>query len=280
MTQADSRTSSIELYKRSLNERLSEFKSSVNRTVEVFAHSGHSEGLRTAVTDLAQTGQAISQLLSENDRPQWFVLILRESVKYCSQPTADQAQRLLTTLLQHWTSIRQIEFQDDEPALIDFDEVFRQYRDENRLPELFDGLICILNQIIQSDEIDSLTILETLRQAINLLRSNREGSYISVREAILSTEFMWNLVRESLDAIPGIKQLVTAYDKTKEQLSAKFSEADVALNNRVIQELAQRVPRVQKLPHFIDDSTTFVTPLCLPDLTKSSPSEVRAPATE
>lgn len=274
MPEPSSRNDSLNAFKRSLDERFRQFLTDLQAVAEAIATKGHGEHVFGPLMKMTEAARDLHDYLAEIDRPKWLRQIYANAQSYAAHRTPTKAHEFLQTLLKHWTSVREIEFPDDgEPPFLDFDHVFEKYRDENRLPDLFDELVAQLNKIIDSNAVDSIAALEALRTMINLLKTNREGSYNSIKNTIVSVDFLWNLAREALIDLPVAKQLVGAFERTKEEAKAKFNDADADTHRQIIEELAKRAPRLERLPNYQESSLQFVSPLHLPapDKTDGTP---------
>jgi hypothetical protein len=97
----------------------------------------------------------------------------------------------------------------------DFDEIYERYRIESKLPELFSILIDLLEQMIDSGEIDSIKVATSLKQLISLLKQNKSGSYFST---MASWEFLKSFIKNTswsvIDSIPVLKQLKKGFEDT------------------------------------------------------------------
>jgi hypothetical protein len=260
--QAMVQAKSIDAFKRSLDERFRILLTDLGAVVDAFA-SNAPDSRVGPITKLVEAARDIHDYLSDQDRPPWLVQLYRTGQAYLTHQTTDHLTTFLNTLLKHYPSIRAIQFDDDAP-IVKFDELFERYRDEGRLPELFDELITIVSDIIQTGEIDSAMALDALRQIVDLLRANRHGSYLAVRSTISLTRYLKNLIAVVLDDIPVIKQLREAFERTVEQSEQELEKIEARITRETLCVIASRVPQIKRLPNYGVDKVTLSVPLALP----------------
>ena len=257
-------TSAVDAFKRSLDERFKQFLADYKAVVNAIAAHGHGTQLIGAVTKLVEAARDMHDYLAKEHRPQWLVQIYTYGQKYARHPDKSKLEQFLNILLKNHGAIRQIEFADDEPPILDFDELFRRYRDEGKLCELFDDLIGVVNQIIATREVDSITALKSLEEIMDLLRSNRDGSYIAVRNTIFSTRYLKHLADVYLEKLPLVKELREAFDRLNKEAEAEFAKVDVKIQRETIRVIAERLPKIEQLPNYGTESDQFSKPLALP----------------
>ncbi|WP_219079151.1 hypothetical protein [Vibrio parahaemolyticus] len=68
---------------------------------------------------------------------------------------------------------------DEKSDAFDFDSVFERYRSESKLPELFDEIVKILEDIKDSGEVDSVTMMSSLSKVIATLKKRARMVHIS-----------------------------------------------------------------------------------------------------
>lgn len=256
--------SSIDAWKRSLNERFKELLVQLEAVRDAIAINGHQDGLKPLMEKLSITLRDLHSGLADEDRPGWLKEIYKRASDYATHFAAPQAKLFLTALTRNWRDIKEVRFSDSVPELINFDDLFSTCRDEQRLPELFDKLIGIIHQIIESDELDSVSIRNAFLELINLLRTNRNGSFTAILNTICTAAFVKNLCRSALAEVPGLKNLLEAFEQTQEEMQVKLARADEQTRNATIRILVEKIPRLEKLDQFKVIAAEFEAPLALP----------------
>jgi hypothetical protein len=150
--------------------------------------------------------------------------------------------------------VRPIQLDVDAPPTVDFDALYRRFRDEGRIPQLFDDLIEIVTKIINSGEVDSLTALQALQQIVQILRANQHGSYLAVRKSITLSRYLSNLAKIILNKIPVVAEAIEAYDMTIDELDNEFASLDANLNRAIATSLTKSIPHIDRLPEYWDQT--------------------------
>lgn len=145
--------------------------------------------------------------------------------------------KLLPLILNHdWGVVA------SEISALDFDGVFEFYRKESRLPELFDEVISLLENIKSSNEIDSLNMIEALEKVIATLRKGKDGSYFSLSGAWkFLMSFANNYLWAELEKLPLLGTAFEALRKTMEEadreMETLYSSVQNELDRRVKEEI-------------------------------------------
>lgn len=122
-------------------------------------------------------------------------------------------------------------FETVDDIAVDFDAIYERYRNQSRLPELFDAAIQILEEIQASGEVDSVAMLNALKKVIATIKKAKNGSYFSVHSA---WNFLWTFVENylwnELSAIPGLgtaaAALRTAIESINDEMVSLHSKID------------------------------------------------------
>jgi hypothetical protein len=206
---------------------------------------------------LLHAAQDLRDLLSPQDHPQWLGPLFQASYEYSQNPQAN-AREFLTRLVKQHRDIRPIVVSTDTTPLLDFDALYVHFRDEGRIPELFDKLIQIISQIIDDGHIDSITALEALRQIIVLLRTNRNGSYLAARQSVTIARYLRNLAKVVLEKVPLVKELLEVYDRTIEEIDDEFGRLEERIKDETMLAIARAIPRLAQLPKYADQSVRLL----------------------
>ena len=124
----------------------------------------------------------------------------------------------------------------------DFDSIFEHYKSESRLPELFDDIIRILEEIQSSGEVDSLTMMTALGKVLATLKQNKDGSYFSINSAWeFLVSFLKNYMWGELSKIPVLGTAMAALEKTiketNEEMFKVHSSVEAEMSNVVEAEI-------------------------------------------
>ncbi len=145
----------------------------------------------------------------------------------------------------------------------DFDSIFESARDSNLIPELFDEIICCLQQIVDSEAIDSVRVLKELESLIATLKHARKGSYFATRHAwFFLVEWLKNTGWEAFGDIPVMGAAVRGLKTTMEKTNAAMEGMHEDIYTQTITSVKTEVPRLTydpptlPKPDAVDSATT------------------------
>jgi len=153
--------------------------------------------------------------ISQQDSPKWLPSLIA-GLQYFQGNTWKQTN-LIGHLINNINQIKKHKWVFENPAdtAFDFDSIFEHYKAESRLPELFNDIVKILEEIQASGELDSLVMVKGLGQVIATLKKSKDGSYFSLNGAwdFLIT-FLQNYMWGELAKIPVLGSAMEALEKT------------------------------------------------------------------
>lgn len=212
-------------------------------------------------TKLYDAGRELTSILVERDRPTWLAPITNSAQQFVSRKDVETSRALIRALLENYQDVRPIEVQKDSDSF-DFDSLFARLREEKRIPELFDEMIAQISSMLESSEIESITVFSALRRLIDILRANQKGSSVAVKQSIVFATFIKNCCIEYLKKIPGIKEAVDAWEKTIKETSDAYDELDKVLCRKSIELVldAKLIDKVKAIPSATHDILTLPSP--------------------
>jgi len=216
---------SVEAFIRTINDNFEDFRTKIKRFYLAVAGTDEKERVVRA-NDALSSARILWEHLSHPDRPPWLNPFIQALQAFVNAPTSDHARGLvIDTYGQHFSAIlsHQWNFAPAHDIAVDFDAIFEKVKSESRISELFDRVIKILEDIIQTDLIDSRRITATLEKIIASLKKNRKGSFFSM---ICSWQFLKQFVKnaawEAASKIPGVNVLSEALRKTLEEFEGEM----------------------------------------------------------
>lgn len=211
---------------------------------------------------LEETLSTLSELLHDTHRPKWVAALLRATTIFASSPTPPNATNLLNTIIKYRNVVKPITFDPgiDEGSPFDFDGLFDSCKEEERLGELFDAHIESVSRIIESDEIEHLTILESLRTLVRVLKANRDGSYVAVRQAVWISEYVKNVVFVALKKSKTLDVLIKAAELTHKQVSSGLNDIDKIMTKEIDTQLHERLPRIDQAAEIVNQTYAALPP--------------------
>lgn len=247
-------SNSFAMFQRTVERRFSDCKEAISRTVQVFADATASASTRkTHAEELRRACQDLVDILDVPDRPAWLQRILSGANDLCHSQETNTQRRFLDVLLRNYALIEPIKLTDDQDRLLDFDALYARIRDEGRIPELFDQLIGLVERIVASGEIESISVENALKQVLSVLRANRKGSYVAARQSIFITRYLKNLTFVYLEKLPVLKDLREAWNRTIDETEAELKEIDAQLTRDTQTVILKAVPHLERLSERLNE---------------------------
>lgn len=145
------------------------------------------------VEDILKKSKNLRELFVSKDTPAWLNQIISHSNSYIKEPDK-YSNSLMGAIIQYSPSAinNKIILQDNKnDEAIDIDSLFRKFKEEGNLQELLNKLIEIIQNIIDSGEIDSIKLTKALEKILATLKKSKGGSFLSLHAA-------WNFIKEFL----------------------------------------------------------------------------------
>ncbi len=170
---------------------------------------------KNAATAMLQAANDLSAVLANGDIPSWLSDVLNQlplflNGRWSSFDLLSNFIPLKSALDNHrWI------FDESSEVPFDFDSIFDHFKKESRLPELFDEIVRLLEEIQGSGEVDSVTMLRALGKVISTIKRCKDGSYFSLNSAwefLLS--FLNNYLWGELSNLPVLGTALEALGKT------------------------------------------------------------------
>lgn len=241
---------SIEMFRRVIDKKFSDVQTAMARTIEAISE-GTAESRKQSVEILRRACQDLSELLNQQDRPPWLQPVLASATRY--DRDAAHAKQFLTTLLQHYTQIQPIAFADEQDALFDFDAIYCRIRDEGRIPELFDRIIELIREIIDSGAVEMITVATALDEVLAVLKKNRNASYLAARQSFSFACFVKNLAMVYLEKVPVLGECLEAWNRADEEMKREFQRADEKMSEQLKTTVFASLPKLERLQDLINE---------------------------
>jgi hypothetical protein len=244
---------SLDHYIRAFNERFAVFRNQkIDKLVlqmvdnDIPAKVDACKKAHTALVDL-------QNMLSEPDRPAWLSALSQGLSGVIANP-ADQGsvRNMINCLVSNIPLIKaqKWDFTADaggEP--VNFDDVYRKYYDQSRIPELFEEMIAKLQEIVDSDEVDSVRALRSLEKLIATIKKNIKGSYFStVQTWGFASAFIRNSLWELLSDLPIAGSVVKGLKATLDEVDAEMADLQGRMKADLDSQTKQDLPALEFKP--------------------------------
>jgi hypothetical protein len=231
---------SVQFFLRLVQEKHELLKTRLNDLFQAISSDNHDDKVN-ANSLLLEACEDLSRILSVSDRPQWLIHLINETTLYSQKhQTSGHNFRLLNNVVEQRNNALSHTWSFEKSSMdadYNFDSIYKRFKADSKLPELFDSMASILEKMISSGEIDSLTALKSLEQLISVIKQNKEGSYFSVMASWeFVTSFTKNLVWQELSSLPGIKQLKSAFEKTIKDMDVELE----AMHDSIAEEMKKK----------------------------------------
>lgn len=208
-----------EAFLRLIDEKFINFKKSIEALFLALV-GNNVDKKNSACAETLVSAQELMRSVASSDVPQWLGTVINALHQHGKNlQVENHCYHLNKVLATQYVLINNHKwsFTDSAEAGFNFDKLFEQFRDESRIPELFDELIAQLSKIVSMPDIDSKQIDNALKKLIETLKLNRKGTYFST---IATWDFVNDLFKNflwvELCKIPILGGLLEALRKTFE----------------------------------------------------------------
>lgn len=224
----------------------------VERFLQTLISSGDANTRLASVREALNAASVLQGVLHENYRPSWLGQLLSNLKKYelhHQRDTGVQAAKLVATAIYPEMLAHQWTFTDVLSTGYDFDAIFEDARDSNAIPELFDKIVVCLQQIVDSEAIDSVRMLRELDSLIATLKNSRKGSYVATRHAwFFLVEWMKNTGWEAFGEIPVLGSAVRGLKQTMDNTNTAMIRMHDDVSTQTIASIKTELPRLTYEP--------------------------------
>jgi len=245
--------SSVDFFLRFLNERFRDFLKSRESFLFSLAGDDRAQKVKSAQRFLDSL-RDLKSAMATNDHPGWMGPLEQKLNWYCGikaeQP--DAGLQLLQVLFATQPAIDSQQWNPENlnaPSAIDFAAIYGEYYRSSKVPELFDQLVTHLQAIIESGAVDSIQTIRALEKLIATIRRNARGDYFSTRGTLeFARVFLQRLTVETLESIPGIKQVVKALRQTMSELDIEMLHVHDEVKKRLTTDIRVDLPMLEYKP--------------------------------
>lgn len=224
---------SVLVFMRFVKEKHSELIKSLEQLVNALVGENTPNKLAKAGESLKKAND-LQSAVSKNDSPSWLPSLVQGLQQYVSKSW--NQNDLMNHIIIHFLDIKKHKWVFDNPTekAFDFDSIYEHYKSESRLPELFNEIIKILEEIEASGEIDSVTMINSLGKVIATLKKNKNSSYFSMNTAwgFLIT-FLKNYMWAELTKIPFLGTAMTSLEKAIKETNEEMLKTDTAIASKM-----------------------------------------------
>lgn len=212
---------SVEMFTRLIQSKFVEFRDALQVLLGKIVLEDKDAKI-DAVKNLSTKTTFLIELLDAKDRPQWLTTINSACANFNATQDTVRLHSSITPVI-HQAINHTWRFDNPTSLGCNFDAIFKKYKDESRLNELFDSIVSILEQMVDDGHIDSITVLKNLEKIIATIKRNKNGSYFSMMSTWqFFLHFMKNVLWEELTSIPVLGSLLKALETTANEMDQEL----------------------------------------------------------
>ncbi|MBL8853315.1 MAG: hypothetical protein JNK57_05010 [Planctomycetaceae bacterium] len=236
-------------FQRTLEKKTHEAREAVQECVAAFLSLDPGRRKPTAAKAHSAVGRIV-EMLHPNDLPSWLTQLysaLDQATTHSSDKSGADAMQSIANSYQVMLNKHKWKLADvDTTGGFDFDRLFAKYREENRIPELFDAIIAAIAEILASGKIDSLRVVNELEKIIATLKNARSGSYFATRSAwyFVATWFK-NSGWEMLGDIPVLGGVLRGLRTTLDEMDSGMENMHNQIQKDLQTQLVQDFPKLE-----------------------------------
>ncbi|MGE0918041.1 hypothetical protein [Trichlorobacter lovleyi] len=241
---------SFRLFIRLINEKHSKCKSCADSVIIAFV-SEDLDAKKKAAHNMLVSLNELKSCISSEDAPEWLNYMIQRLGQYNTGVIDSYNFITFFFPLQQSMKSHSWSFSDNESDPFNFDSIFEKYKKQSQIPNLFNQIISILEQIKDSGDIDSLTMINSLNKVISTINVCKESSYFSLNSAWnFLLNFIKNYLWGELSKIPVLGAALDALAKTIIELDGEMNN----LNNNIKEEMVRVVEGEMK---FLEKKSSF-----------------------
>jgi len=184
-----------------------------------------SDANKVATAKEAKTALShLAHMFHDNDLPPWLRPISQSIDQFLASSQGEERDNVSDQLMSNLFTFKEAIYVHSLadrtlPPGFDFEVTYTEKLRASRIPELFDRLVVLLEQIIESGEIDSNKAITSLKALIALLKKNRTASYASAQWAwtffcAASRSIVYRYTSESKALGPMVRGIEDAIKET------------------------------------------------------------------
>jgi hypothetical protein len=217
-----------------LNERLDDLRRSLEGLKTALGAADRTQAITQAKAALAAI-QALKGGLSYASYPAWIQRLEPSLKSYVgSKGSQKSGGPMVEALVQVLPDVRAHTWLETTETAYDLDALYRRCYEDSQLPKLFDEMVETLEKIIESDALDSRSIVAALNTVLATLRRHEEGSFLSTWASWdFARRYLDNLKWEILETHPKLSPLVKAYRKTRAEMDSEASRVRAEFESEI-----------------------------------------------
>jgi hypothetical protein len=209
--------------KQAMNERFSRIRACLDALERQLAE-GKLDGICHCAALLNDACGEYASFVPENLRPDWLKRIWSAAGQCTKNNPPEVRMGLIRALIEQSHRIEPVPFVEVSEAP-SFDQIYAQMAEQGKLRELFDKMIDAIESILASGQIRERECIDALNKIVALLRANKKGSIFAMKDAIFTSRFLLNFVKEFIYEVPVLGQFMKAVEATQDEMEKELKPA-------------------------------------------------------
>ena len=237
-------------FHRTLQFHTENARSELQKCVVAFLAYSNTERVASANAAKEAVGR-LRAMLAPADYPHWLSP-LHEALDYVQANHANApailSMQKVCNEYQPLLNLHQWKIGSKDANAFDFEAIYIKYRDENKIPELFDKMIHALEEIGKCEALDSRMVLDQLERVVATLKKARESSLSTTDQAIaFAAAWIKNTLWELGSEVPALGVVVRGLRQTVDDTKAAMDRMTSQIEKETREETARRFPKIERL---------------------------------
>lgn len=189
----------------------------------------------------------LTRLIPEKDVPSSLISFRKALASYCRGDT--DGKTLIKLLITELPQLRTQRWLGDDSMVkgFDFEEIFTQCRNESKIPDLFDSIIELLEDIRDSGELDSRSMSDALSKIISTLHIGKTTSCFALDGAWqFLCSFLENYFWAEAKKIPALGGFIEALETTIKETNFEIIKLHQSVHSKMTSQVTEQVRVLQK----------------------------------
>lgn len=233
--------SSAEFHLRLVKEKQTRVNQKLENFVSVMVRENLDQKYICAKS-LLEASKELKGIIAVEDQPSWLNGLTTLLERFVEKNLKQEQTIDWIMKSRHKIVTYQWNFESSSGKAFDFDSIFEQYKKESRLPDLFDEIITILENIKASGEVKTIAMFNGLSKVIATLKQSKNGSYFSMNAAwSFLINFVKNFMWAELSNVPGLSSLITALKETLGEMDKEMTKLHIDLEKEIDNQVSAEI---------------------------------------
>lgn len=240
-------------YTKLLNAKQADLRQATESLLNIIAGTSAAEK-RSAVERFNSILKIMATVIPEDETPHWIKRCRSTSDQYLNELERDPnaPRELLTSIAQYYGEIRNHKWHiEDEPegfTGVDFSEINTRIYTESEMPELFNKLAQLIQEVVDSDQVDSITAKNTLQTIIDSINRNSQKDAFSAKMFwTFGRAYLRNVVPEIIRITKVGAAILDAYSKTVDEIGFGLEAVVDKIEGEILSVTSTKLPAIEEM---------------------------------